>query len=350
MSAAASSAAEPAEPAALASRGHLLTEQPHPLSGELDRLSTAALVDLFCENDRLPQQAVSAAAAPLAAAIDAVAERLRCGGRLFYLGAGTSGRLGVLDAAECPPTFCSPPELVQGVLAGGAAALLRSSEGLEDLEQAGRSDLQQRGFSAADCLVGIAAGGTTPYVLGGLRHARQLGALSIALACVPAAQVAMPCDIDIRLLTGPELLTGSTRLKAGTATKMALNILSTGVMVRLGKVYGNRMVDVAVTNTKLEDRALRILADLAAIPRQEGQRLLQLSEGSVRLALLIAATGLEASAARSALERHGPSLRTTLAALGAELGVPPQPQRGARADAASPPHPWPDRSEPGPLR
>jgi N-acetylmuramic acid 6-phosphate etherase len=155
---------------------------------------------------------------------------------------------------------------VQGVLAGGAPALLRSSEGLEDLREAGTQDLQRAGFGACDCLVGIAAGGTTPYVLGGLSHARGLGALAIAMACVPAEQAPMPCDIDIRLLTGPELLTGSTRLKAGTATKMALNILSTGVMVKLGKVYGNRMVDVAVTNSKLEDRALRILVDLAGSP------------------------------------------------------------------------------------
>jgi N-acetylmuramic acid 6-phosphate etherase len=238
------------------SRGHLLTEQPNPLSTHLDQLPTAELVRVFCEEDRRPQEAVAAATSDLAAAIDAIAERLRQGGRLFYLGAGTSGRLGVLDAAECPPTFCSAPELVQGVLAGGAAALLRSSEGLEDLFDAGRDDLMERGFGPADCLVGIAAGGTTPYVHGGLSHARSIGALAIAMACVPAEQVPMPCDIDIRLLTGPELLTGSTRLKAGTATKMALNILSTGVMVRLGKVYANRMVDVAVTNSKLEDLSL----------------------------------------------------------------------------------------------
>jgi len=302
-----------------ASRGHLLTEQPHPLSGDLDRLSTPDLVALFCQNDLQPQQAVAAAAPLLAEAVDAITDRLQRGGRLFYLGAGTSGRLGVLDAAECPPTFCPPPQLVQGVLAGGAPALLRSSEGLEDLEDAGRSDLEMRGFGPADCLVGIAAGGTTPYVLGALRHARALGALAIAMACVPAEQVAMPCDIDIRLLTGPELLTGSTRLKAGTATKMALNILSTGVMVRLGKVYGNRMVDVSVSNSKLEDRALRILADLAGVSRVEGQRLLELSGGSVRLALLIAATGLDADAARAAIERHGPGLRQVLEALGAQL-------------------------------
>ena len=293
-------------------RGHLLTEQPNPASEALDELDTDELVALFCENELETQQAVAAAAAPLAAAIDAIAQRLRSGGRLFYLGAGTSGRLGVLDAAECPPTFCTPPELVQGVLAGGAPALLRSSEGLEDLFDAGPADLKERGFGPADALVGIAAGGTTPYVLGGLSHARSIGALAIALACVPADQAPMPCDIDIRLLTGAELLTGSTRLKAGTATKMALNILSTGVMVRLGKVYGNRMVDVAVTNSKLEDRALRILRDLAGVERARGGELLAEAGGSVKLALLMALTGLEALPAHDLLDRHGPSLRNIL--------------------------------------
>jgi N-acetylmuramic acid 6-phosphate etherase len=295
-------------------RGHLLTEQTNPLSADLDSLSTAALVELFCQEDRRPQEAVAAAAPALAAAVDAIAARLREKGRLFYLGAGTSGRLGVLDAAECPPTFCSDPQLVQGVLAGGAPALLRSSEGLEDLFEAGRSDLEARGFCAADALVGIAAGGTTPYVHGGLQHARSLGALAIAIACVPTEQVPMPCDIDIRLLTGPELLTGSTRLKAGTATKMALNILSTGVMVRLGKVYGNRMVDVSVSNSKLEDRALRILEDLGGIERQRGRELLSASGGSVKLALLMAQRALTADAARASLEAHGGQLREALAA------------------------------------
>jgi N-acetylmuramic acid 6-phosphate etherase len=293
-------------------RGHLLTEQANPSSADLDALSTADLVAVFVEEDRRPQEAVAAAAPALAAAIDAIAERLRSGGRLFYLGAGTSGRLGVLDAAECPPTFCSAPELVQGVLAGGAPALLRSSEGLEDLFEAGRDDLIARGFNAADALVGIAAGGTTPYVQGGLSHARSLGALSIAMACVPAEQVSMPCDLDIRLITGPEVLTGSTRLKAGTATKMALNILSTGVMVRLGKVYGNRMVDVAVTNSKLEDRALRILADLAGVDRDAGRALLQESEGSVKLALLMARCNITAARARERLASHGGQLRSAL--------------------------------------
>ncbi len=307
-------------------RGHLLTEQPHPASGDLDQLPTSDLVALFCDNERQPQRAVEGAAPALAEAIEAIAARLRRGGRLFYLGAGTSGRLGVLDAAECPPTFCTPPELVQGVLAGSAPALLRSSEGLEDLHSAGAADLLERGFRGDDCLVGIAAGGTTPYVLGGLEHARSLGGLAIALACVPAEQAPMPCDIDIRLLTGPELLTGSTRLKAGTATKMALNILSTGVMVRLGKVFGNRMVDVAVTNTKLRDRALRILRDLAGVERLRGERLLELSGGSVKLALLLAALApgeenpsSRLAEARELLEQHGPSLRQTLEAAGLTL-------------------------------
>ena len=300
-------------------RGHLLTEQPNPKSIALDLLETAELVRLFVDEDRRPQSAVAAASDAISAAVDGIASRLKAGGRLFYLGAGTSGRLGVLDAAECPPTFCSDPEMVQGVLAGGASALLRSSEGLEDLEAAGHEDLDQRGFNSGDCLVGIAAGGTTPYVRGGLRHARDIGALAIAMACVPSDQAPLPCDIDIRLLTGPELLTGSTRLKAGTATKMALNIISTAVMVRLGKVYGNRMVDVSASNSKLIDRSLRILRDLAAVERDRGLALLDEADGSVKLALLIAVGELEPGAARELLQKHSGQLREALASLGLNL-------------------------------
>ena len=303
-------------------RGHLLTEQANPASADLDLLSTSELVQLFCQEDLRPQQAVAGAAPELSAAIDAIASRLLAGGRLFYLGAGTSGRLGVLDAAECPPTFCSPPELVQGVLAGGAPALLRSSEGLEDSREGGRKDLLERGFTGADALVGIAAGGTTPYVHGGLNLALELGAEAIAMACVPADQARMPCSIDIRLLSGPELLTGSTRLKAGTATKMALNILSTGVMVRLGKVFGNRMVDVSVSNSKLEDRARRILRDLAGVDSARAAELLQASGGSVKQALLMAATGCEAPAALAQLQGCDGSLRQALARAGAQLAAP----------------------------
>ena len=300
-------------------RGHLLTEQSNPRSRRLDQLATTDLVNLFVDEDRRPQEAVAGASEALATAVDAIAARLFDGGRLFYLGAGTSGRLGVLDAAECPPTFCSDPKLVQGVLAGGTPALLRSSEGLEDLEQAGREDLERHGFQQGDCLVGIAAGGTTPYVRGGLSYARSIGALAIGMACVPKDQAPLPCDIDIRLLTGPELLTGSTRLKAGTATKMALNILSTTVMVRLGKVYGNRMVDVAASNSKLVDRSLRILRDLIGVEREEGLALLGLSDGSVKLALLMKAGKLSKDQAEGVLERNDQQLRQALESCGATL-------------------------------
>ena len=300
-------------------RGHLLTEQSNQRSSRLDQLDTLALVALFADEDRRPQQAVAEATPALAEAVDAISQRLRLGGRLFYLGAGTSGRLGVLDAAECPPTFCSDPEQVQGVLAGGSAALLRSSEGLEDVEDAGRADLEERGFCAKDCLVGIAAGGTTPYVRGGLAFAKSVGALAIAMACVPTEQAPLPCDIDIRLLTGPELLTGSTRMKAGTATKLALNTLSTAVMVKLGKVFGNRMVDVAASNSKLVDRSLRILRDLAGVERGRGLMLLEDAGGSVKLALLMAAADLSVDQAIDLLQKHDQQLRSALAACGAQL-------------------------------
>jgi len=300
-------------------RGYLTTEQSNPRSVDLDVLSTDDLVKLFIDEDRKPQLALEGASKELSAAVDAVAIRLSKGGRLFYIGAGTSGRLGVLDAAECPPTFCSPPELVQGVLAGGAPALLRSSEGLEDLETAGVDDLKGHQFSANDCLVGIAAGGTTPYVRGALQYAMELGALAIAMACVPADQAPMPCHLDIRLITGPELLTGSTRLKAGTATKMALNILSTGVMVKLGKVYGNRMVDVAASNSKLVDRSLRILTDLVGLSREQGLPLLEEAKGSVKRALVMAAAGMSLEDAHSLLAIHNGNLRKALDSIGVTL-------------------------------
>ncbi len=300
-------------------RGYLLTEQTNPNSKNLDLLSTEALVNLFSEEDLQPQRAVRAAIPALVAAIDSITERLQAGGSLYYLGAGTSGRLGVLDAAECPPTFCTQPDLVQGVLAGGEPALLKSSEGLEDLEVAGRDDLASRGFGSDDCLIGIAAGGTTPYVKGGLAYAQSINALTIAMACVPEDQAPLPCSINIRLITGPELLTGSTRLKAGTATKMALNIISTGVMVRLGKVFGNQMIDVSASNSKLVDRALRILGDLAGIDREQGMDLLRLSKGSVKLSLLMVSAGIDVDAARKLLSDHDNQLRLALNSLGCSL-------------------------------
>ena len=303
-------------------RGHLLTEQANSRSNDLDQLSTGDLVDLFVSEDLRPQQAVAGASEQLTEAVTAITASLRQGGRLFYLGAGTSGRLGVLDAAECPPTFCSDPDMVQGVLAGGAPALLLSSEGLEDLEEAGRRDLEERGFRTADCLIGIAAGGTTPYVKGALEHAQHIGALAIAMACVPSHQAPLPCDIDIRLLTGPELLTGSTRLKAGTATKMALNIISTTVMVGLGKVYGNRMVDVSASNSKLVDRSLRILRDLVGLDREQALSCLEQSDGSVKLALLMVAANLDRDVAQTCLEQHSQQLRAALESCNCQLAVP----------------------------
>ena len=293
-------------------RGHLLTEQVNSNSQNLDKLCSLELVELFNREDALAVAAVAAAKTELAKAIDLTAEALRRGGRLFYVGAGTSGRLGVLDAAECPPTFCTPPELVQGIIAGGAAALVRSSEGLEDRAEDGDAALAQRQITQLDVVVGITAGGTTPFVHGALGAARQRGATTIFMACVPAYQVSAEADIDIRLLVGPEVLAGSTRLKAGTATKLALNILSTGVMVQLGKVYGNRMVEVAVTNNKLRDRAERILQDLAGLDRPAAQSLLEQSGNSVKLALLMYWTSLDRQASDRLLAEHKGNLRAAL--------------------------------------
>jgi N-acetylmuramic acid 6-phosphate etherase len=294
----------------LVERGHLLTEQVNPNSHNLDQMTALEIVDLFNQEDAQTIAAISSARLELAAAIDRTAKALHQGGRLFYIGAGTSGRLGVLDAAECPPTFCTSPELVQGIIAGGAEALVRSSEGLEDRAADGAEAIAQRQVSAIDVVVGIAAGGTTPYVHGALQTAHQRGATTVFMTCVPIDQVELQgIDIDIRLLVGPEVLAGSTRLKAGTATKLALNILSTGVMVKLGKVYGNRMVDVAVTNTKLQDRALRILQDLTDLNREEAATLLEQSNRQVKLALLMHWTGLDREAGDRLLANHQGNLR-----------------------------------------
>ncbi|MGK7875990.1 MAG: N-acetylmuramic acid 6-phosphate etherase [Xenococcaceae cyanobacterium] len=296
----------------LEERGHLLTEQVNPNSYNLDQLTSLELVELFNREDAQTLEAIAKARIPLSKAIDLTSEALRQGGRLFYVGAGTSGRLGVLDAAECPPTFCTPPELIQGIIAGGAGALVRSSEDLEDKMEDGAAAIAQRHIIELDVVVGISAGGTTPFVHGAIQAAKQRGATTILLSCVPADQVNINADLDIRLLVGPEVLAGSTRLKAGTVTKMVLNILSTGVMVRLGKVYGNRMVDLAVTNHKLHDRALRILEDLTDLSREEAGYLLERSGRRVKLALLMHWTGLDPEAGDRLLEKHQGNLRAAL--------------------------------------
>ncbi|WP_309731059.1 N-acetylmuramic acid 6-phosphate etherase [Chamaesiphon sp. OTE_75_metabat_556] len=299
----------------LNTRGHLLTEQVNVNSANLDRLSTLELVDLFNQEDVNTLNAIAGARAELAAAIDTIADSLRQGGRLFYIGAGTSGRLGVLDAAECPPTFCTPPELVQGILAGGAGALVKSSEGLEDIASDGAQAMADNDIGKHDVVVGITAGGTTPYVHGAIESAKQRGAKTVFIACVPANQVASSADIEIRLPVGPEILSGSTRLKSGTVTKMALNILSTGSMVKLGKVYGNRMVDVAVTNTKLLDRALQMIQDLTQLDRSAASELLAASGRSVKVALLMHWTQVDRSQAETILTQNHGQLRAAVDSL-----------------------------------
>jgi N-acetylmuramic acid 6-phosphate etherase len=298
----------------LKTRGHLLTEQVNVNSANLDRLSTLEIVDLFNKEDVNTLNAIAGARQELATAIETIADSLRQGGRLFYIGAGTSGRLGVLDAAECPPTFCTPPELVQGILAGGAGALVKSSEGLEDIASDGAQAMADHHIGKHDVVVGIAAGGTTPYVHGAIDAANQRGAKTVFIACVPASQVGSNANIEIRLPVGPEILSGSTRLKSGTVTKMALNILSTGTMVKLGKVYGNRMVDVAVTNTKLLDRALQMIQDLTQLDRDAANALLEASGKSVKVALLMHWTQVDRDRAEAILAENNGQLRPAVEA------------------------------------
>ncbi len=300
-------------------RGTLLTEKSNNRSNNLDSISTYELVDIFVDEDKKPQQAVSKAKDQITMAIDQIVPKLREGGRLFYLGAGTSGRLGVLDAAECPPTFCTSPDLVQAVIAGGFKSLVQSSESQEDDESSSIKDLKKRGFSEFDCLVGISAGGTTPYVLSALDYCKRIGGLNILITSVPEIDLLLEYDIIIRLITGPELITGSTRLKAATATKMTLNIISTGVMVKLGKVYKNKMIDVSISNNKLLDRSTRILIELLDINLDEAMNLLKISNGSTKKAILMGIGKLSYNDALDILSRNEQSLRKSLDELGLEL-------------------------------
>jgi N-acetylmuramic acid 6-phosphate etherase len=285
-------------------RGDFLTEQRNPLSMDLDNLSALELVQLMNQQDAAVVRAVQEAQESIAQGILLIAEALAQGGRLFYVGAGTSGRLGVLDASECPPTFRTDPSMVQGLIAGGPEALVRSIEGAEDSPSAGAADLTERGIGPRDVVVGIAAGGTTPYIHGALAEARAQRAKTIFFCCVSKEQVPDDYDLSIRVLVGPEVLTGSTRLKAGTATKMVLNMLSTGAMVRLGKVYQNLMVDVSVTNRKLEARALRILGELAKVAPTEAQDLLKKADNKVKVALVMHHRHLDKEQAEALLAEH----------------------------------------------
>tara|TARA_Y100001968_G_scaffold1578_1_gene1267 strand:+ start:477 stop:1409 length:933 start_codon:yes stop_codon:yes gene_type:complete len=290
----------------------ILTEQINLSSKELDTKSTFEIVNLFSEADKEPQKAVKKAIPDIVNAIDQITVRLNSNGRLFYIGTGTSGRLGVLDASECPPTFCTNPDLVQGIIAGGIPSLTRSSESLEDIYEISIADLKDRNFSNRDVLIGITASGRTPYVLGALNYSKSVNALTISISSVPESDSYLNNDIDIRLITGPEILAGSTRLKAGTATKMALNIISTSVMIKLGKVFGNRMIDLSVSNDKLMDRAIGILFDIGSVDKDTAVKLLKKTNGSVKLSLLIALTEMDIIEAKQLLNDSNGNLRTAL--------------------------------------
>ena len=271
-----------------------LTEQRNPRSENLEKMSAGQLAELFVEEEKFVEDALRGATGELARAIEIVTESLRNHGRLFYVGAGSSGRIGVLDASEIPPTFSASPDLVQGIIAGGTTALYRSVEGAEDEESAGTLALRERGIRNGDVVIGITASGRTPFVLGALSHAKSLGAKTILLTCNPAvaagidraapqpAAVATNIDLVIALAVGPEILTGSTRLKAGTATKAALNIISTGAMVALGKVRGNLMIDLHTTSAKLRDRAVRVVVDLAKCDYESARRKLEEADWNLR--------------------------------------------------------------------
>ncbi len=266
---------------------HLTTEQRNPESEAIDALSALEIVELMNREDARVAVAVGRQAVSIAAAVERIVERMREGGRLIYLGAGTSGRLGVLDASECPPTFNTSPELVVGIIAGGKQALTEAIEGAEDREDKAIEDLQAHALGPNDVLVGIATSGRTPYVMAGLRYARELGACTIGLSCNEASSLTEVSDVMIAPVVGPEVLSGSTRLKAGTATKMVLNMLTTASMVRLGKTYGNLLVDMRVSNTKLLARARRIVSILAQCSESEAEEALLRCDGEVKTAVLV---------------------------------------------------------------
>lgn len=275
----------------------LLTEQRNPASWNIDALPTEDMLRVINDEDRRVADAVRREIPRIARAVDAIVSAIENGGRLFYIGAGTSGRLAVLDASECPPTFSVDPDLVQGIIAGGERALSRATEASEDDAGMGARDLMDRGFTARDILTGIAASGRTPYVLGAVAKARELGAVTIGISCTPDSLLSRAVDIPIEPLPGPEIITGSTRMKAGTATKFVLNMLSTGAMIRLGYVYGNLMVNVQPRNEKLVDRARRIIAEAAGVSYERAAELLEQSGRSVKTAILMAKLGVDRAAA-----------------------------------------------------
>jgi N-acetylmuramic acid 6-phosphate etherase len=294
------------------SLGQLTTEARNPLTQDLDNLSALEIVKVMNAEDEKVAAAVREVSEPVARAIDVIADRLSGGGRLVYVGAGTSGRLGVLDAVECPPTFNTDPEMVVGLIAGGPQGLLQAVEGAEDSKEMGRRDLQLLELSDLDVVVGIAASGRTPYVIGALDYARETGAFAIGFSCNQDAELGGHADLSIIPLVGPEVLSGSTRLKAGTATKMVLNMLTTGAMVRMGKTYSNLMVDLRATNSKLVERATRIVVAAASCTLDEARDLLIRCDGEVKTAIVSHSTGVLPDEARARLESVDGYLRQAL--------------------------------------
>lgn len=283
----------------------LPTEQRNPNTADIDRVSTLEMVRRINEEDKKVAFAVEKELESIARAVDAIYESLRAGGRLIYCGCGTSGRLGVLDAAECPPTYSVEPGLVLGVMAGGEQAMFRAAEGAEDNAEAGREDMKKIGLCSRDIVVGIAASGRTPYVLGAMAYAREAGARTVALTCNRASEMNAAADIPIGVETGPEVITGSTRMKCGTAEKMVLNMLSTGAMVRLGKVYGNLMVDVMPTNEKLVRRAISIVSTAAGVDEGRARQALEQCGFSVKTAIVMLVRGLDVGEAQQRLQETG---------------------------------------------
>lgn len=291
---------------------HLTTEQRNPNSESIDQLNALEIVQLVNREDAKIAAAVAAQAEVIAEAIETIVARMRRGGRLLYIGAGTSGRLGVLDAAECPPTFNTPPELVVGIIAGGTEALTRAIEGAEDHPEYADRDLQNYRLSESDVLVGIATSGRTPYVIGGLDYARKMGAATIGLSCNQDSELAKVAQCMITPVVGPEVISGSTRMKAGTATKMVLNMLTTGTMVRLGKTYGNLMVDLRATNQKLMERSRRIVSMLTGSSDEQAESLLDRCDGEVKTAIVAQSRHVDAETARRLLKRADGHLRRAL--------------------------------------
>lgn len=294
----------------------LISETRNPDTIDLDQLSTLEMVHRFNSEDSKVPQAIARVLPEIAQAIDLAAQSLRRGGRLIYLGAGTSGRLGVLDAAECPPTFGVPHSMVIGLIAGGPSALLKAIEGAEDSEQLGTDDLQALQLCSHDMVVGIAASGRTPYVIGALNYAKTIGCPTVAVSCNPGSPIAQVAQVAISPLVGPEVLTGSTRMKSGTAQKMVLNMISTGAMVKLGKVYQNLMVDVKATNVKLVDRAIRIVMDATGCCRQEAEQALNQTDKEVKPAILVVLKKCDGKQAKALLAQHHGYLRDALKAEG----------------------------------